>query len=68
MAWGCKTDPFPTSQYWKKFEKCTIGLMAAADQQRVRQALERFTRLSSVRELTQSLGVDLNPVGSSGPV
>ena len=68
MAWGCKTNPFPTTQYWKKFEQCTAGLMPLADQQRVRQALEGFTSLPSASELTQSLGVDLSPVGPSGPV
>ncbi len=68
MAMGGKLDPFPTSQYWKKFEQCTDRLMLAADQQRLRQALEDFTSLSGVRELTQCLAVDLRPLGPSGPV
>lgn len=68
MALGSKTAPFPTSQYWEKFEQCTAGLMLQIDQQRVKQALEDFTSLSTANELTRLLGVDLSPVGPSGPV
>lgn len=68
MALGSKTAPFPTSQYWEKFEQCTADLMLQADQQRVKQALEDFTSLSTASELTRLLGVDLSPAGSSGPV
>ena len=68
MALGSKTAPFSTAQYWKKFEQCTAGLMLQVDQQRLRQALEDFTSLSTASELTQCLGVDLSPAGPSGPV
>ncbi len=67
MAWGSKTAPFPTSQYWKKFEQCTSGIMQSVDQRRLKQALENFTSLSRASELTRCLGVDLSPVGPSGP-
>jgi 2-methylcitrate dehydratase PrpD len=67
MAWGSKTAPFPTEVYWKKFEQCTAGLMLPADQQRLRQALESFNSLSTASELTRCMGVDLSPLGPSGP-
>ncbi len=67
MALGSKTAPFPTSQYWLKFEQCTAGLMTPPDQHRLKQALEDFTSLSRASEMTQCMGVDLGPVGPSGP-
>ncbi len=68
MAFGSKTAPFPTSQYWNKFEQCTSGVMLPADQQRLKQALEDFMTLSTASEMTECMGVDLKPLGSSGPV
>ncbi len=66
MALGSKTAPFSTAQYWKKFEQCTQDLMLQADRQRLKQALEDFTSLSTASELTQCLGVDLSPDGTAG--
>lgn len=68
MALGSKTAPFPTSQYWEKFDQCTTGLMSPADQQRLKQSLEDFTSLSAASEMSRYLGVDLEPAGPSGPV
>lgn len=68
MALGSKTAPFPTAQYWQKFEQCTGGLMLPADHQRLQQALENFTSLPSAGEMIQCMGVGLNPAGPSGPV
>ncbi len=68
MALGSKTAPFPTAQYWEKFEQCTSGLMSQNDHQRLKQALGDFTSLSVASEMTRCLGVNLSPVGSSGPV
>ncbi len=68
MAYGSKIKPFPTELYWQKFEQCTGAVMLQSDQHRLRQALEEFTSLSSASEMTRCMGVDLNPVGPSGPV
>ncbi len=38
-----------------------------ADQLRLKQALEEFGSLSRASEMTRCLGVELNPVGPSGP-
>jgi 2-methylcitrate dehydratase PrpD len=67
MALGSKTAPFPTEVYWKKFEQCTSGLMLPAEQQGLREVLENFGSLAVASELTRCMGVDLSPVGSSGP-
>ena len=67
MAFGSKIAPFPTSLYWQKFEQCTAGVMLQADQHRLKQALEEFSSLSRASEMTRCLGVELNPVGPSGP-
>ena len=62
MPLGSKVAPFPTAQYWKKFEQCTTSIMLQADQQRLRQALEGFTSLSTASEMSQCLGANLIPV------
>lgn len=67
MPLGSKIAPFPTAQYWEKFEQCTAGVMPVADQQRLHQALENFSELSSASEMTRCLGVALQPMGPSGP-
>ena len=61
MPLGSKAAPFPTAQYWKKFEQCTTSIMLQADQQRLRQALEGFTSLSTASEMSQCLGANLIP-------
>ena len=61
MPLGSKVAPFPTAQYWKKFEQCTTSIMLQADQQRLRQALEGFTSLSTASEMSQCLGANLIP-------
>ncbi len=68
MALGSKTAPFSTEQYWQKFEQCTSAVMSRDDQHRLKQALEEFTSLSTASEMTRCMGVDLSPVGPSGPV
>jgi len=67
MAYGSKIKPFPTELYWQKFDQCTGTVMVPSDQQRLKQALEQFTSLTRASEMTECLGVDLNPVGPSGP-
>lgn len=67
MPLGSKVAPFPTTHYWEKFEQCTSGVMQAADQKRLRHALERFPELPSASEMTRCMGVALTPLGSSGP-
>jgi 2-methylcitrate dehydratase PrpD len=68
MAYGSKIKPFPTELYWQKFEQCTSGLMLSADQHRLKQALEEFPSLARASEMSRCLGVDLSPIGPSGPV
>ncbi len=59
MPLGSKVAPFPTEQYWKKFEQCTSTVMSADDQQQLQQMLEKFNSLSSAGEMTRCLGVGL---------
>lgn len=59
MALGSKTAPFPTEQYWDKFNQCTASVMQAEDQARLRRALEAFSDLPRACELTRCLGVEL---------
>jgi len=61
MPLGSKAAPFSTAKYWKKFEQCTTSIMLQADQQRLRQALEGFTSLSTASEMSQCLGANLIP-------
>jgi 2-methylcitrate dehydratase PrpD len=67
MAMGSKTAPFPTEQYWRKFDECTSPVMPTAERLRLRQALESFTSLPTAAEMIRCMGVDLVPAGPSGP-
>lgn len=67
MPLGSKVAPFPTEQYWRKFDQCTGGVMQPGDQRRLREALENFSALPTAGELARCMGVDLQPLGSSGP-
>lgn len=53
MPKGSIQDPFPTSQYWQKFEECCSGLLDASQQQALRQALEHFPALAHSSEVTR---------------
>ena len=68
MPLGSKVAPFPTAQYWKKFEQCTTDLMPDVDFHDLRAALENFASGATVREFTQHLGMELSPRGPEGPV
>jgi len=59
MPLGSKVAPFPTEQYWDKFELCTASVMRDEDQQALRSALEQFPGLDSVSEMTRCMGVEL---------
>ena len=67
MPLGSKVAPFPTAQYWEKFEQCTAGVMPVTDRQCLQQALENFSQLASASEMTRCMGVALQPIGPSGP-
>ena len=67
MPLGSKVAPFPTGQYWRKFDQCTAGVMQSGDRQRLREALESFTTLPTAGDMTRCMGVDLESLGSSGP-
>lgn len=68
MPRGSKAAPYPTSQYWEKFDQCSLFVMPRPQQARLREALERFLDLDRAHELSRQMGVDLKPAGSSGPV
>jgi len=55
MPLGSKAAPYPTSQYWEKFEGCVEGLMPAARAAELRQALEALPELGDLRALTSRL-------------
>lgn len=68
MPLGSKAAPYPTSQYWDKFEQCTRDVMGKDDQQRLRAKLEDFQNLPLASEMTGCMGIDLEPLGAEGPV
>ncbi len=68
MPRGSKAAPYPTSQYWDKFDQCTLFVMPQAQQAELRQALENFPGLERAHEFSRLLGIDIKPAGSSGPV
>lgn len=66
MPRGSKAAPYPTSQYWEKFDQCTCLVMPKSAQARLRRALENFPELELAAEMSRLVGVDLKPVGASG--
>ncbi len=55
MPKGSIADPFPTSQYWQKFDECACGLLPPEQQQALRKALEKFPDLPHSSSMTRYL-------------
>lgn len=56
MPMGSIAAPFPTAQYWTKYEGCVAGRLGAADAAALRGALERLPELADIGALTEPLG------------
>ncbi|MDT8409958.1 MAG: MmgE/PrpD family protein [Wenzhouxiangellaceae bacterium] len=68
MPRGSKADPYPTSQYWNKFDECTGYIMQSEDQARLRRLVEDFLSLEHAGDIAKAMAVDMNAAGASGPV
>jgi len=55
MPLGSKAAPYPTSQYWEKYESCVEGLLPTEQARTLRAALEELPQLSDLRSLTEHL-------------
>jgi len=55
MPMGSKAAPYPTSQYWEKFEDCVEGLLSTEQAAALRTALEGLPQLADVRQITACL-------------
>lgn len=63
MPRGSKAAPYPTSQYWDKFDQCSSLVMAESARLRLRTAMEDFLALERAATLSQTFGVDMQGVG-----
>jgi len=63
MPKGSKPAPFPTEQYWRKFDSCLGTLMRPTDKEALRQTLEALPALDDAGALTRCLAV---PLGGNG--
>ncbi|MEX2499001.1 MAG: MmgE/PrpD family protein [Wenzhouxiangellaceae bacterium] len=68
MPRGSKAAPYPTSQYWKKFDECTGYVMQPDDQARLRRLVENFLSLEHAGDIAKAMAVDMTAAGPSGPV
>lgn len=55
MPMGSKAAPYPTSQYWEKFEGCVEGLLSPEQAAALRRPLEALPQLDDVRQITTQL-------------
>ena len=55
MPLGSGDNPFPTSQYWSKFENCVEGVLPDDTAARLRDALEKLPELNKISELMQHM-------------
>ncbi len=62
MPQGSKAAPFPTAQYWLKFDECAVVIVHDKDRQRLRDVLERLPELADARELSAALAIPLKPL------
>jgi 2-methylcitrate dehydratase PrpD len=63
MPRGSKAAPYPTSQYWDKFDQCSTLVMAEPARLSLRKAMEDFLTLERASTLSQTFGVDMQAVG-----
>lgn len=68
MPRGSKADPYPTSQYWKKFDDCASFVMQPEQHARLRREVENFLELEQAGAVVRAMAVDFQPRGESGPV
>lgn len=59
MPRGSKADPYPTSQYWKKFDECTGLVMAPGDQRRLRDRVADFLSLERAGDIAEAFAVEM---------
>lgn len=62
MPMGSIAAPFPTEQYWVKFDGCVAGLLPEAEAAAARAALAELPRVASLAPLMNPLGVALAPL------
>jgi 2-methylcitrate dehydratase PrpD len=55
MPMGSIAAPFPTAEYWTKYEGCVAGILSPAAAVAARQALERLPELTSLAPLMEPL-------------
>ncbi len=65
MPRGSKAAPYPTSQYWDKFDQCSRLVMPIDAQAQLRAALEDFLNLPHASEFSKLFGIDLHPAGNA---
>ena len=68
MPRGSKADPYPTSQYWRKFDECTAVVMKQDDQARLRRLVEDFLSLEHAGDIARAMAVDMTATGASGHI
>ncbi len=68
MPRGSKAEPYPTSQYWKKFDECAAFVMQPEQHARLRDQIENFLELDRAGDVVRAMAVEFQPRGESGPV
>jgi len=58
MPLGSKAAPYPTAQYWEKYESCVEGLLPEQQARALRAALEELPALSDLQSVTEQLAYD----------
>lgn len=59
MPRGSKAEPYPTSQYWKKFDECTGLVMQARDQGRFKDRVADFLSLERAGDVAKAFAVEM---------
>ncbi len=59
MPRGSKADPYPTSQYWKKFDECTGLVMQPEHQRRLKELVASFLTLDQAGDIIKAVAVDM---------
>lgn len=53
MPQGSIKYPFPTSQYWRKFDECSAALLSQQHRKELRMALDQFPSLAHSTDMTR---------------
>ncbi|TVS08935.1 MAG: MmgE/PrpD family protein [Gammaproteobacteria bacterium] len=59
MPRGSKADPYPTSQYWRKFDECTGLVMRPEDRRRLKDLVAGFLSLDHAGDIAKAMAVDM---------